>query len=80
MTRVEAKIESVAVREVESDGGGMSVEWGSFGVPYFIYLELKGNMLRNAADKFLRWTCEKHTRENPQWIVWSGCLILSMLW
>ena len=42
---------SVQAQPAQSQGNRTGASWGSFGVPYYIFLELRGNMLRNAADQ-----------------------------
>ena len=41
---------SVQALPATSQGSRSGARWGSFAVPYYIFLELRGNMLRNAAD------------------------------
>ena len=42
---------SVQALPAQPQGNRTGATWGSFGVPYYIFLELRGNMLRNAADQ-----------------------------
>ena len=42
---------SVQAQPAQSQDNRTGASWGSFGVPYYIFLELRGNMLRNAADQ-----------------------------
>ena len=44
---------SVQALPATRHGNRTGARWGSFGVPYYIFLELRGNMLRNAADATL---------------------------
>ena len=41
---------SVQALPATRQGNRTGARWGSFAVPYYIFLELRGNMLRNAAD------------------------------
>ena len=42
---------SVKALPAQVKGSGVFTIWGSFDVNYYIHLELRGNMLRNAADE-----------------------------
>ena len=42
---------SVQALPAARQGTRTGARWGSFAVPYYIFLELRGNMLRNAADE-----------------------------
>ena len=42
---------SVQALPATRQGNRTGAHWGSFAVPYYIFLELRGNMLRNAADE-----------------------------
>ena len=41
---------SVQALPATRQGNRTGAHWGSFAVPYYIFLELRGNMLRNAGD------------------------------
>lgn len=43
---------SVRAEPPKVEGNAVSTIWGSFDVNYYIWLELRGNMLRNAADRY----------------------------
>lgn len=43
---------SVRANPAQVQGKRVSALWGSHDVNYYIWLELRGNMLRNAADQF----------------------------
>ena len=43
---------SVRAEQARAQGKRVSALWGSFDVDYYIWLELRGNMLRNAADQY----------------------------
>ena len=47
--RAQRSVQAQPAQALENRTGA---SWGSFGVPYYIFLELRGNMLRNAADRF----------------------------
>ena len=42
---------SVQALPATRHGTRTGARWGSFAVPYYIFLELRANMLRNAADE-----------------------------
>ena len=42
---------SLKAEPAKVQGTRVSALWGSFDVDYYIWLELRGNMLRNSADK-----------------------------
>ena len=42
---------SLKAEPAKVQGSRVSALWGSFDVDYYIWLELRGNMLRNSADK-----------------------------
>lgn len=42
---------SLRAAPAQTHGNRTGAAWGSFGVPYYIFLELRANMLRNAADQ-----------------------------
>lgn len=43
---------SVKAEPARAQGNRVFTLWGSFNVVYYIWLELRKNMLRNAADKY----------------------------
>ena len=48
--RAQRSVQALPAQSLRANRTGAT--WGSFGVPYYIFLELRGNMLRNAADRY----------------------------